>query len=316
MLLTALAVFSVALFVWFQRYSLFDWWRLRGYTPPAAITALADETTMTNKARNLFYAFHPQLDDKTTFNQNCPARDHSITLGCYVTNRGIYLYDIQDERLEGVEEVTAAHEMLHVVYQRLSSKERKRIGSLLQEAYAQVTDPRIRAAITIYQENGDDVNNELHSILGTEVAQLPPALEAYYQQYFIDRTKVVAMATRYSDEFVRREQQVAEYDAKLGGLRIQIETNEALLDQKSANLQADRKLLDQQYESQNYSAYNMGVPIYNAAVAEYNALLSTTRSQIAEYNALVEARNKVAVEHQELMDSWNSNASTETQQTR
>lgn len=315
-LLTALAVFVVVLFVWMQRYALFDWWRLRGYTPPAAVASLADETTMTEKARKLFYAFHPRLEDKTAFNQNCPAHDHSITLGCYVTNRGIYLYDIQDDRLEGVEQVTAAHEMLHVGYQRLGPKERERVNRLLREAYDQIDNQRIKDVISTYKNSGADIDNELHSILGTEVAQLPPELETYYKRYFTDRAKVVAMAVHYSDEFTRREREVEDYDAKLGGLRIQIETNEAVLDQQSVSLQADRKLLDQQYAAGNYSAYNASVPAYNVAVADYNALLRATQSKIAEYNAMVEARNKIAIEHQELMASWDSNAKTETQQTR
>jgi hypothetical protein len=36
-----------------------DWWKLRGYTPPAQIQKLANEDTMTDKAKHLFYVNHP-----------------------------------------------------------------------------------------------------------------------------------------------------------------------------------------------------------------------------------------------------------------
>ena len=78
---------------------------------------------MTDKGRNLFYVYDPQLLDKDGFNTQCTIEEQSIVLGCY-DGSGIYLYDISDVRLEGVEEVTSAHEMLHAAYGRLSAKEK------------------------------------------------------------------------------------------------------------------------------------------------------------------------------------------------
>ncbi len=291
--------------------SIFDWWRLRDYTPPAAIAQLATDTTMTPKAEHLFYVFHPQLDDRQTFNQNCPTYEKTIVLGCYVTNKGIYLYDIQDDRLQGVEQVTAAHEMLHVAYQRLSRGERTRVDALLQEAYAQVTDERIRAIIESYKQEGADVNNELHSILGTEVADLPPALEEYYRQYFADRAVVVQYAMTYEREFSLRQKQVEDYDAQLAGLKIQIETNQQELDRQATAIEQERRRLDALLSSQSYTAYNAGVASFNAQVQQYNVLVSTTQSQIEQYNEMVAKRNAIAVEEQDLAKSLDSRPQTQ-----
>ena len=36
-----------------------------------------------------------------------------------------YIYNVNDERLNGLKEVTAAHEMLHAAYERLPESDKK-----------------------------------------------------------------------------------------------------------------------------------------------------------------------------------------------
>jgi chromosome segregation ATPase len=45
---------------------------------------------------------------------------------------------------------------------------------------------------------GRSLLTELHSILGTEVAGLDPALEAHYAKYFTDRSAVVGLYAKYA----------------------------------------------------------------------------------------------------------------------
>src|SRR5206468_584885 len=127
-------------------------------------------------------------------------------------------------RLSGVEEVTSAHEMLHAAYDRLSTKERNRVDELLQNYYDhQLTDQRIRATIDAYKASEpNDLQNEMHSIFGTEIATLPPELENYYSQYFADRSKVTTLAGEYEQEFTSRKTEIQSYDTQLDGLRAQI----------------------------------------------------------------------------------------------
>ena len=51
--------------LWLARFEVYDWWKLKNYTPPSEVVQLAQETTMTDKARRLFYVHKPQIiDDK------------------------------------------------------------------------------------------------------------------------------------------------------------------------------------------------------------------------------------------------------------
>ena len=65
-------------------------------------------------------------------------------LGCYILNKGIYVYDITDDRLAGVRQVTTAHEMLHAAYDRLSVKERAQVDAMTAAAYEKLDNIRIK----------------------------------------------------------------------------------------------------------------------------------------------------------------------------
>ncbi len=112
------AIIFVAIGAITKRDAIYDWWRLHDYAPPAAAVQFADDTTMTAKARTLFYINHPKLEQSVAFNGECPNNsEKAIVLGCYHPNQnGIFLFMVNDKTLSGVEQVTAAHEMLHAAY--------------------------------------------------------------------------------------------------------------------------------------------------------------------------------------------------------
>lgn len=291
--------------------SIFDWWRLRNYQPPARISALAQNTTMTDKARRLFYVYRPSLADKSTFAQHCQSYEQSIVLGCYSQINGIYIYDVPDERLKGVHEVTAAHEMLHAAYDRLSTKEKHRIDALTAQAFANVNNERIKNAVDSYRQRSSDiVPNELHSIMATEVLTLPPELETYYQQYFKDRSHVVNYSETYEAVFSERKQKVADFDARLVDLRAEIDAAEKALTSQEAALNQERSRIDGLLAANQYSQYNAAVGPFNKKVQTYNALISSTESKIDQYNMLVQERNAIAVEEQDLMQALDSRIKT------
>lgn len=298
----------VALLVAFgQRQAIYDWWRLRGYEPPARIVALADATTMTDYGRKLFYVNRPQLDDEAAFNEHCQATEQSIILGCYISRTGIYLFDVEDPRLDGVEEVTAAHEMLHAAYERLDGEEKARVNSLLERAFAEIMDERIVKTMEAYRKRDPTiVSNELHSILATEVRDLTPELEEYYKQYFTDRLKVVFFSEQYEQAFTERKNQVARYDTQLAALKQQIEAAENDLSARSGAISAERARLDALLAADQTEQYNAAVPGFNAQIRQYNALIASTRQLIDRFNEIVAARNAIAVEQQELVEALDS----------
>ncbi len=290
--------------------SVVDYIRLHGYQAPQEVVELANDTTMVPSARKIFYVNHPTLADRSSFGRYCSNHgEETIVLGCYHgVDRGIYLFDVTDERLHGVEEVTAAHEMLHAAYDRLGRAEKKRINEQLQQFYeTKVQDPRLKDTIAAYrQSEPKDVVNEMHSILATEVTELTPELEAYYRRYFQDRQKIVAFASRYQHEFTARRERVDQYDARLASLRATMDANRAALNQQEAGINAAKNRLDQLRASGTIQEYNAAVPVFNAQVTRYNQLIVTTRNQIDEYNRLVAERNTLALEVKELAESINS----------
>lgn len=313
-LLFSASLMLLVVFAWSQRDALFDMWRLRGYTAPAEIVKIADETTMSPDARRLFYVYRPELNDKTEFNANCSGSEQTIVLGCYIKHQGIYLYDVSDARLSGVVEVTAAHEMLHAQYDRLSKKEKARIDNLTAQVAATITDERFKKTIENYRNKDSNVvPNELHSILATEVRTLPQELEAYYARYFNKRSEIVDMAEAYKQAFTDRENEVASIDAKLAALKAQIDSLNQALETQQSDLKVQYNELQSQRQSGNTEAYNQGVPAYNQAVNDYNAAVRRQRSLVAEYNQLVEERNNLATEENELIQALDSRETIETQ---
>lgn len=297
---------------WWQRLNIHDWWRLYNYQPAPAIAALADNTTMKQPAKRLFYVYHPSLENSSNFNQHCSnTGEHTIILGCY-SGAGIYLYDVTDERLSGIEEVTAVHEMLHAAYDRLSSDEKRQVNAMLERAYAGLNDVRIRSTVDNYMAAGADVKNELHSILGTEVRQLPADLEEYYGRYFENRLKVVEYSEKYETEFTSRKNRIENSEKRLAELKRQIGANEADLVARKAALDAMAAEMDQLRQNGQTEAYNERVPVFNARVNAYNAKIEETRDLIAEYNSLLEEVKALLSEQQTLYEAIDSKSVPQT----
>jgi uncharacterized protein YukE len=267
---------------------------------------------MTDTGKHLFYINRPVIEDKSKFRLSCPQFDEqSIVIGCYHSGQtGISVLQVTDSRLQGVEEVTAAHEMLHAAYERLSGGDKKRVNDLLQ-TYATngLKDERIKATLASYQksEPGQQLN-EMHSIFGTEIAELPAELDFYYQSYFTDRSAVVAWANQYQAAFTSRQTQIKQYDDELQKLGAAIKANTASLAAQSASIESDRKRLTSLRNSGDIENYNLGVEPFNAKIAAYNNLLDATRKQITSYNDTVQKRNAIAAQTMELQKAIDSSS--------
>lgn len=305
---TILLVVTASVYVY--RQDVIDWWKLRDYEPSPAIARLTTDSSFSDKARRLFYVHDPELLDKAAFVGKCLQTEETIVLGCYLTNTKIYIFDVNDERLEGVEEVTAAHEMLHAAYERLDSTERERIDTLTKQVYEASTDERLKATIESYRKRDESVvATELHSIIGTEVRELPVALEEYYSQYFLRRLAIVELAEAYASEFATREKQIIEYDAQLKALEATINGTEADLLQLEVALDTEKAQLESLRATPE--AYNAQVPTYNEKVRVYNTRLQELRDKIAEYNEIVAKRNAIATEERALLEAIDSRPTAE-----
>lgn len=280
-----------------------DWVILRSFEPTASVEQLAKDTTMTDSARRVFFINRPEVLDRSEFNQHCQGTgEQTIILGCYHSpQQGIFVFKVTEPELNGVEQVTAAHEMLHAAYDRLSRSERTRVDTMLTDYYKnQLKDERILRTIELYKKSEPaDLVNEMHSIFGTEITNLPADLQKYYSQYFSDRSQVTHFAAQYQQAFTRRQQQIDNYDAQLTQLELQIKSNQSELTRQTDALQRDRSRVEDSHDQETVDAYNQ-------RVAAYNDLLNQTNKLVDQYNAIVEQRNTIATEQKQLQASIDS----------
>lgn len=290
-----------------NRWQINDWWRLRNYSASAEIKQLTEETSMSNSARNIFYASYPKIiTDKKEFANLCSGNEHTIVLGCIVDRESIFLYNIKEERLKGSMSVTAAHEMLHAAYYRLSGSEKNHINKLLNSEYEKISDKRIRDTIDNYKKNDADIENELHSILGTEVTPLSEDLEKYYSKYFTDRKLVVTTSQKYENEFTKRKNLIEQLDVSLGVSNAEIDRLQRELSEKLDTLHAERDRLDSLLNNGSVDKYNSGIQGFNNRVEDYNSQANTLQVKIDNYNQMILQRNELSVEQNSLLESIDS----------
>jgi len=286
-LLAALAVTN--------RQHLIDQWTVWNYSPSSVLQGYAERATMTDHGEFLFFASQPVIATTDEFNAVCENNEEgSGVLGCY-THRDmvITLFDITDPQLDGMEEVVAAHEMLHAAWDRMGTDERARITALLEvEATELADDPDFAARMEVYSrtEPGERVN-ELHSIIGTEVADLAPDLEQYYAQYFSDRAALVALHIASNAVFERIEAQTATLVAEIDQLKVDIEADlgtynagydQLNLDIEEFNRRADAGEFDSQQQFDNERAALI------SRQADLDALFTSIKTREASYNAKIE----------------------------
>ncbi len=218
-LLISLILLLAAVYIFINRQYVLDQYNVWTFEPTAQIAAINQKASLNQKGEFLFYATKPELLERDAFNDACRSvsLERTAILGCYSANR-IYLFNIDDQRLDGIKEVTAAHEMLHAAYQRLPESEKTRVNELLQSQDLGEDTDRINELMAEYAktEPGEELN-ELHSMIGSEVDSLSPELERYYKQYFMDRSSLVVMSDSYQTVFdelkSRQDTLVAELNA-------------------------------------------------------------------------------------------------------
>lgn len=222
------------------------------YKPPAAVNELAAQIQFTEHGSFLFKATQAELDDSADFNQHCHKKDATtVVLGCYIAPQHTYIFDVKDPRLSGIRQVTAAHETLHAAYDRLSVPERQHVNQMIEAALPAVlqtkSDLAVRLEVYAKTEPGER-DNELHSILGTEAATLPPELENYYAQYFKDRHIITTFAASYSKVFNDLKANQDALVTELKALNTEVDSLSTSYNTKISQLNADIQAFNAQAE--------------------------------------------------------------------
>ncbi|TXK17300.1 hypothetical protein [Homoserinibacter sp. GY 40078] len=212
-----------------------DQWVVWTEPPASDIEQLADDLTLTEDGRRVFFASRPQVDEARTFEEHCDF-EGEVVLGCY--DGTIYVFNVSDERLSGTVEATAAHELLHAVYERMPRTEARRIDELVAEYVATLPDDDENVRIVSGYPEAQQAD-EWHSRLGTSYTDLPAALETHYAGVFADRSVVLAYddaSTAALDEVTAR---IEELSDELDAANSDLEKRSAAYDAARAQLDAD-----------------------------------------------------------------------------
>lgn len=161
-----------------------DWWHLRNYEPGDRIITLADESGMNQTGKKLFYRFNPELVTEEEMTEKCDI----VRLGC-IEGNSIYILEPRQPADRYGAVVTAAHEMLHVAYDRIPESERITLHQLIDKEIKQAGHIELITKLKTYP--AEDYYNEAHSFLGSEIPDLSPELETHYKSYFTDRQKTI-----------------------------------------------------------------------------------------------------------------------------
>lgn len=178
-----LIVISVGVVAAFNAQAIGDWYHDKRYSPPQKIEELANSASMTELSKKLFYRFSPQLLSQTELNSKCG--DHN--LGCSVDN-SIYILKYSNNKEFNQSTVTAAHEMLHIAYSRLSESEKTKVCTLLDGELKKSSANKVLEKIGKYPAG--EFCNEAHSFVGTELTHIGTGLSEYYDKYFINRSEL------------------------------------------------------------------------------------------------------------------------------
>ncbi len=166
-----------------------DRFRLINYQPTEEIEKLADNAGMNQRGRRLFYVYSPEFSSQPKLDDACGKATKPI--GC-ISGTKILIKRPQSKSDNSEATVTAAHEMLHVAYSRLTKKDKAGIDELINNDITNL-DTSIRDDIEEYRGSGDKIMvDEAYAIIGSEANNLVPELEKHYAQFFSNRQKTVS----------------------------------------------------------------------------------------------------------------------------
>jgi hypothetical protein len=248
------------------------------------ITGYAERSGMTEHGEFLFLASKPSVAEAAEFNTVCTnAEDGAGILGCYRPGpKTITLFDVTNDELDGIEEVVAAHEMLHAAWDRMSENDRAQLIPLLETEYDRLSaDPAFLARMELYSHVATaEFENELHSIVGTEARGISAELTEHYARYFDDREALV-------DLHVASNRSTA-LAAELDALRSGIEADYASYNSGYDALNADVVDFNRRADSGSFASTRQFDRARTALLdrqAELDALFASIEQRRAEFDA-------------------------------
>ena len=303
----------VAMVLVLNRATIYDYFRAISYKPSEEMAQIRDKLELTSDGLFLFNASQPELGNQDEFNEECSlTRDESMAvLGCYLDN-SIYVYNVTQEELSGIREVTTAHELLHAAWSRISGGEKATITALLKDVLEQNSE-LIGDEIETYEDS--EKIEELYVRAGTPITTLPLELEEHYAKFFKDQDKIVDYYDGYKKVFRDLMDEIERLDQEMQEIKAQYEAKEQEYEQRANALNAEIGEFNKCAETAGCFNSQWAFNQRRAAlVGEQNALealYGEIERLINEYNIRVEKYNQDALYNQKLNQIINSSVKVE-----
>jgi hypothetical protein len=254
------------------------------YSGPDQVKQLAEQGGMNTHGKALFYSANPEIVDYQTLQTQCPNEsEESIEFGCYIPARNkIYILKITDPRISELMVITASHEMLHKAFSEMAYSEKSNVAEQLNKLKdANVSDANYNEIIKPYTDtnvSGDDLDDELHSLIGTEISVTNDQLENHYLNYFVDRQANIVKELTVKNA-------LDDISSGLETERTNLSNQEAQLNHTYEVTLSVKQALDRaEYRGDIYN-YNANVPIFNKDLGIYKDQLTNYNSAVDAYNA-------------------------------
>lgn len=288
-----------------------DYFRANNFKPSQEILSIVSKIKPKDNAKQIFYATNPRVLSTDEFNQQCNnSLEKTTVLGCYKSDE-IFIFNVNDSELDGIKEVTAAHELLHAVWARMSDRERENLKGVLRADYERLKTPSFEKIMANYAKTQPgEHENELHSILGTEWADLSPELEQHYAEIFENRREIVAMNLKYKSKFEALEKTAENLDSELKRIKSEITAEQSDYEAK-LNILND-EIADFNEKSKNGSYSDVDTFRYNrqklaSRVDFLRKYKSDINSKIADFNEKAVRLSEISMKLHQLYDSIDSN---------
>ena len=299
----------IAAIIVLNRAWIYDWFRGVTYRPTAEMVNIRDKLKLTGRGDFLFNATQPELNGADDFNANCRQDEGEVAvLGCY-TAGNIYVYDIADAKLNGIRELTTAHELLHAVWARMGNAEKEDLKPILQQVY-QNNLSVLKDDIETYAD--DERVEEIFVRAGTEIKKLPDVLEKYYAEIFNNQDAVVDFYEKYIAVFREIKMKMEGLASEIEVLRDSINVKMAEYENKVSQLEADIAGFNSCAETAGCfvteAEFNVRRNALVVREGELNLLNDEINNMIDDYNLKVDEYNADALESRKLQNMINSKA--------
>ncbi len=283
-------VLCLATYAVLQSSWLMDTLKGWGYEPAEKVVAIESDLQLAAAGRRIFAATRPTVEGSREFNEHCDSHDAEISLlGCYIDGR-IYIYEIELAQLAPANKVTAAHELLHAVWERMGESERRQVSGWLDQVYNERRE-WFEGELEVY--DAEDRREEIYARAGTKLADLPDELENHYAKYFQNRAVIVQFYQDYEAPSLALQLEMEELFDQIQAVSEEVELG------RETYLR-DLEKLDAKIDQFNACAETAGCFVSQAEFTRQRQALLAEREHLEAVRA--ELNGKIAQNNQRIQD--------------